>query len=153
MFRFEGSMLMDAPLEVIWKRLIDFPGIPSWEGGVLEVRQVSPGPPGVGTRLVARRVYAGRESTVDCEITAWDAGQGATMSIRGGPMREAFVRYAVDPVPGDRVLVSYSAEGEFRGVWRLLTPLVGLMGRNQVRSNLSRLKAQVEAGKGGTDGR
>jgi hypothetical protein len=153
MFRFEGSMLMDAPLEVIWQRLIDFPGIPSWEGGVLEVRQVSPGPPGVGTRLVARRVYAGRESTVDCEITAWDDGQGATMSIRGGPMREAVVRYAVDPAPDGRALVSYSAEGAFRGVWRLLTPLVGMMGRNQVRSNLSRLKAQVEAGERATDDR
>ena len=137
---------MNAPVEVIWQRLIDFPGIPSWEGGVLEVRQVSTGPPGVGTKLVARRVYAGRESTVDCEITAWDDGQGATMSIRGGPMREASVRYAVEPAPGGRAVVAYSAEGAFRGAWRLLTPLVGIMGRRQVQSNLSKLKRQVEVG-------
>ena len=144
MFRFGGSMPMDAPVEVIWQRLIDFPGIPSWEGGVLEVRQVSPGRPGVGTKLVARRVYVGRESTVDCEITAWDEGHGATMSIRGGPVREAFVRYTVDRAPDGRALVTYSAEGEFRGAWRFLTPLVGVMGRNQVQSNLIKLKNQVE---------
>lgn len=145
MFRIEGSMSMNAPTASIWERLIDFPGIPSWEGGVLEVRQVSPGPPGVGTTLVARRVYGGRESTVDCRITAWDEGRGATMSIRGGPIREASVRYAVEPAADGRALVTYSAEGEFRGAWRLLTPLAGVMARNQIRSNLERLKRQVEA--------
>jgi hypothetical protein len=144
MFRFDGSMPMDAPVDRIWARLIDFPGIPTWEGGVLEVRQVSPGPPGLGTGLVARRVYGGREALVDCRITEWQDGRAATMSIRGGPIREASVRYAVEPGTDGRALVTYSAEGEFRGAWRLLAPLAGMMGRSQVRSNLERLKGQVE---------
>jgi len=145
MFRFQGSLSMDASVASVWQRLIDFPAIPTWEDGVLEVRQTSPGPAGVGTALVARRVYAGRESSVDCLITAWDDGHAATMSIRGGPIREAFVRYAVVPGGDGRAVVTYSAEGEFRGAWRLLTPLAGVMGRNQVRSNLARLKRQAEA--------
>ena len=145
MFHFQGSMSMDAPTAPIWERLIDFPAIPTWEDGVLEVRQVSPGPPGVGTELEARRVYGGRASTVACRITEWDQGRAATMSIRGGPIQEAAVRYAVEPAADGRSLVSYSAEGEFRGAWRLLTPLAGAMGRRQVRSNLERLKRQVEA--------
>jgi Polyketide cyclase / dehydrase and lipid transport len=144
MFRFHGSLSMDAPVETIWRRLIDFPAIPTWEGGVLEVRQVSAGSPGVGTELVARRVYGGRESTVDCRVTDWDEGRGATMSIRGGPIEYASVRYAVEPAADGRPLVTYSARGEFRGAWRLLTPLAGLMGANQVRSNLERLRRQVE---------
>ena len=89
MFRFEGSLPMAASVASIWQRLIDFPAIPTWEGGVLEVRQVSAGPPGIGTELVARRVYGSREATVDCRITDWDDGHAATMSIRGGPIREA----------------------------------------------------------------
>jgi hypothetical protein len=145
MFRFEGRMPMAAPVASIWARLIDFPAIPTWEGGVLEVRQTSAGLPGIGTELVARRVYGVRESTVDCRITEWEDGHAATMSIRGGPIREAFVRYAVDQGAAGRALVTYSARGEFRGPWRLLTPLVGVMGRRQVRSNLERLRTQVEA--------
>ena len=136
---------MNAPASVIWQRPIDFPGIPTWEGGVLEVCARSRRDrPASGRNWVARRVCGGRESTVDGRITAWDEGRGATMSIRGGPMREAFARYAVEPTPDGRALVTYSAEGEFRDIWRLLTPLVGVMGRNQVRSNLTRLKSQVE---------
>jgi hypothetical protein len=145
MFRLHGSLSMDAPVETIWQRLIDFPAIPTWEGGVLEVRQISAGPPGVGTELVARRVYGGRESTVECRVTDWDEGRAATMSIRGGPIRQASVRYAVEAAADGRALVTYSAEGEFRGAWRLMTPLAGLMGRNQIRSNLERLRRQVEA--------
>ena len=145
MFRFQGSLAMDASVASVWQRLIDFPAVPTWEGGVLEVRQTSPGPAGVGTELVTRRVYAGRESTVHCRITDLEEGHAATMSIRGGPIREAFVRYAVEPGADHRAVVSYSAEGEFRGAWRLLTPLAGVMGRNQVRANLARLQRQVEA--------
>jgi carbon monoxide dehydrogenase subunit G len=149
MFRLHGNMSIDATVESIWQRLIDFPAIPTWEDGVLEVRQVSPGSPGLGTELVARRVYAGRESTVTCRITEWDPGHAATMSIEGGPIRNASVRYAVEPSSDGVALVSYSAEGQFRGGWRLLTPLAGAMGRSQVRSNLARLKAQVEASAAG----
>jgi uncharacterized membrane protein len=144
MFRFESSLPMDAPVDAIWERLIDFPAIPTWEGGVLEVRQVSAGPPGIGTELVARGVYGGRKALVDCRITEWDDGRAATMSIRGGPIREALVRYAVEPATDGRALVTYSAAGEFRGAWRLLAPLAGMTGRSQVRSNLERLKRQVE---------
>jgi hypothetical protein len=145
MFRFEGSLPMNASVASIWERLIDFPAIPTWEGGVLEVRQLTSGQPGVGTELIARRVYGGGESTVECRITEWDDGHAATMSIRGGPIREAFVSYAVAAGADGRAVVSYSAHGEFRGAWTLLTPLAGVMGRRQVRSNLELLRAQVEA--------
>jgi hypothetical protein len=145
MFRFEGSLPMTASVGSIWERLIDFPAIPTWEGRVLEVRQLTAGQPGVGTELVARRVYGARESTVDCRITEWEDGHVATMAIRGGPIREAFVRYVVTPGAEGRAVVTYSARGEFRGAWRLLTPLAGVMGRRQVRSNLERLRVQVEA--------
>ena len=68
---------------------------------------------------MARRLYGGRESAVECRITDWDEGHAATMSIRGGPIRDASVRYAVEAGDDGRALVTYSARGEFRGIWRL----------------------------------
>ena len=65
--------------------LIDFPNVPAWEDGVLEVRQTTPGAPGVGTELVARRVYAGRESLVDCRIVDWQEGRVRDDGDRGRP--------------------------------------------------------------------
>ena len=129
MFRFQGSKSMAAPIDAVWQRLVDFPAIPTWEGGVLEVRQVTPGPSGIGTELVARRVYGGAAGSVYCRITEWDEGHAATMTIHGGPIRQASVRYAVEPTDDGHALVTYSAEGEFRGGWRLLTPLAGAITR------------------------
>src|SRR5262245_3984524 len=97
-FQFRSSIVIQRSLKQVWEVLIDFPRVASWERGILEVRQTSPGPARLGTTLVVRRVYFGRETQVVCQITAWDERQGVTMDLRGGPLRHASVRYAVETV-------------------------------------------------------
>src|SRR5262249_25616235 len=97
-FQFRSSILIHPPREQVWAVLIESPRVASWERDIREVRQTSPGPAGVGTTLVVRRVYFGRETQVACQITAWDERQGVTMDLRGGPLRYASVRYAVESV-------------------------------------------------------
>lgn len=145
MFRFSQSILVDRAPADVWPFLIDFPKVPTWEGGVLEVRQVSAGGPGVGTELIARRVYAGRETLVECQITDWQEGRAATMSIHGGPLRQASVEYAVEPAGDGQAIVTYTAEGELRSGLKFLTLLVPAMGHGQAKTNLMNLKRLVEA--------
>ncbi len=133
MFRFSSSIL------------IDFPNVPSWERGVVEVRQVTSGAPGVGTALVARRVYVGRETLIECHITDWEELLGATMSLRGGPLRHASVRYAIEPAGIDQTVVTYTAEGDLRPALQVLTPLIPAMGRAEAKKNLAMLKRLLEA--------
>jgi hypothetical protein len=145
MFRFSRNILVNRAVADVWRVLIDFPRVPSWERGVLTVRQTSPGAPGVGTTLVARRVYAGRETLVECRITDWEELRGATMALRGGPLRHASVRYAVEPVSSEQTIVTYTAEGELSFPLRLLTPLMPALGRAGARRNLVNLKQLLEA--------
>ena len=143
MFRFSQSRRLPYPADTVWRHLIDFPNVPTWESGVREVRQVTPGPPGVGTELVARRVYGGRESDVQCRITDWSEGRAVTMTIEGGPVRGASICYAVVPDGHDRSLVTYTADGELRGWMVVLTPLIAYAGRMQVASNLGNLERRI----------
>ena len=143
MFRFSQSRRLPYPADTVWRHLIDFPNVPTWESGVREVRQVTPGPPVVGTELVARRVYGGRESVVQCRITDWSEGRAVTMAIEGGPVRGASICYAVVPDGADRSLVTYTAEGELRGPIAILTPLVAYAGRMQIASNLVNLERRI----------
>jgi hypothetical protein len=115
-FRFSSSILVNCPLTDVGSVLIDFPRVPSWERGVVEVRQVSPGAPGVGTTLVARRGYAGRETMVACRITDWEELRGATMALRSGPLLHAAVRYAFEPVSSEQTLVTYTRRAHY--AWR-----------------------------------
>ena len=77
------------------RSLIDFPNVPAWENDVLEVRQTSPGVPAIGTTFVARRLFGGRESLIDCRITGWEDGRSVTMELKGGLISHASVTYAV----------------------------------------------------------
>jgi DMSO/TMAO reductase YedYZ heme-binding membrane subunit len=145
LFRFESSIVVDRAPGDVYKVLIDFPNVPSWEQGPVEVRQVSPGAPRVGTELVCRRIYAGCETLVACRITAWDDQEGVTMSIRGGPLRDASVRYAVEPASNGRTLVTYTAEGRLRPALVFLTPFMPALGRAEAKKSLASLKRLLEA--------
>jgi carbon monoxide dehydrogenase subunit G len=145
MFRFTSNILVNRSLEDVWSVLIDFPNVPSWEEGVIAVRQVSSGAPGVGTTLVVRRVYVGRETRVECRITDWEELRGATMSLHGGPLQHASVRYAVEPAGSDQTVVTYTAEGELHPALKILTPLMPALGRAGANKNLANLKRLLEA--------
>jgi carbon monoxide dehydrogenase subunit G len=143
-FHFSSSIVIRRPLDEVWTFLIDFPRVASWERGILEVRQTLPGPAGLGTTLLVRRVYFGRETQVECHITAWDERQEVTMDLRGGPLRHASVRYAVEPVGSAQTKVTYTGMGELRPVLQILTPLMPALGWSDERKNLAHLKRLIE---------
>jgi len=144
-FRLSQSVEFAWPADVVWPYLIALEQVPLWEQGVLEVLQLTPGEPGVGTEIMARRIYGGRESTLR-GVTAYQPGRSATMALEGGPFRQASVCYAVEPLTARTSLVTYSASGSLRGPLRLLDPLAPAMGRNQTRINLARLRRRIGAG-------
>ena len=143
MFQLTETVAIGRPAAEVWAVLVDFPHVPAWERDVLEVRQASPGSPGVGTTLVARRVYAGRATVVDCRIVDWQDGRSVTMEITGGPTRRTLACYAVDPIGDEACQVTYSVEGEMRPVLSWLTPLIPAAGRRLVRTNLGALKRLI----------
>jgi hypothetical protein len=145
-FRLSESVEFAWPADEVWLYLIAFEQVPLWEQGVIEVRQLTPGEPRVGTEIMARRVYGGRESIVRGVISEYHPGRSETMALEGGPLRQASVCYAVEPLTARTSLVTYSASGSLRGPLRLLDPLAPAMGRNQTRINLARLQQRIAAG-------
>jgi carbon monoxide dehydrogenase subunit G len=145
MFEIEEAISIGCPAAAAWVMLIDFPSVPAWEDGVLEVRQTSPGLPSVGTTFVARRAYGPWKTNVDCRITDWQDGRSVTMEIVGGPTARATACYAVEPVGDDACRVTYAGSGQMRPLLVWLSPIIPSAGRRLVRSNLVRLKDRLEA--------
>jgi carbon monoxide dehydrogenase subunit G len=143
-YSFTESVDIDRPQGDVWAILIDFPNVPAWERDVLEVRQTSPGIPALGTTFVARRLFGGRESLIDCRITSWDEGRAVTMELSGGLVRRASVTYAVAPTGVDSCRVSYSIEGQMRPLLAWTTPFIPAIGRRLVRANLANLAHLAE---------
>jgi len=144
MFQLTETVRVERPTAEVWAVLEDFPKVPAWERDVLEVRQTSPGRPGIGTTLVARRVYGPRQSVVDCRIVEWEDDRSVTMEIVGGPTRRTFARYAVEPIDENACLVTYSVKGDMQPLLSWLTPIIPAVGRRLVRTNLASLKRLTE---------
>jgi hypothetical protein len=145
-FSFSQILQIDHPAPLVWTYLVAFEQVPLWEQGVLEVRQVSPGVPTVGTEIFARRIYVGRETELAGRIVAFNDGRSTTMSLRGGPLDEAFVEYAVEPVDASRSVVTYRARGNLIRPLRFLHPILPVIGRAEARKNLASLKRRIDAG-------
>ena len=146
MFRFSQALQIDRPADDVWPYLIAFEQVPLWERGVVEVRQISPGAPAIGTQVSARRIYAGRETQLSGTIVAYEDGRSATMSLRGGPLDEALASYSVEPVDDRRSVVTYSAQGNLIRWLRFLHPILPAVGRGEARKNLAKLKRRIEGG-------
>jgi hypothetical protein len=140
MYAFSETVRIDRPAAEAWAMLIDFPNVPAWEDGVLEVRQTSPGQPGVGTTFIARRVFGWRETFIDCRITAWEADRLVTMELIGGMVRRASVTYVVEPIDDTACRIRYTTDGEMRSLLAWTTPLIPTVGRRLIRSNLATLE-------------
>jgi hypothetical protein len=144
MYHLTESLRIDHSATEVWAMLIDFPNVPAWEDGLLDVRQTSPGQPTMGTTFVARRVFGGRETLIDCQITGWEAGRLVTMELEGGLVRRASVTYAVEPTGITSCQVTYSIQGEMRTLLAWATPFIPVMGRRLVRGNLARLARRLD---------
>jgi carbon monoxide dehydrogenase subunit G len=147
MYHLTESVHIASPADLVWAILIDFPNVPAWEKDVVEVRQTSPGIPSVGTTFVARRLFGGRESLIDCRITDWQDGRSVTMELKGGVVRSASVTYAVEASGADSCDVKYSIDGQMRPLLAWTTPFIPAIGRRLVRSNLADLARLASDGR------
>jgi hypothetical protein len=50
----EYGVIIRRPIEDVWSFITDFRNQPKWDEGVCEIIEISPGPIGVGTRIVDR---------------------------------------------------------------------------------------------------
>lgn len=69
MWECEVSVDIEAPIEEVYERLIDFSRHSYFSEGLAKVEQVTPGPAGVGTRFRAEETVPGKFVGY-CEITA-----------------------------------------------------------------------------------
>ena len=144
-FKITEAIDIERPAAVVWPYLIAFEQVPTWEENVVEVRQLTPGDPVVGTEITARRLYGGRQETVRGVISEYLPGRSATMTIRGGPVAVSHATYAVDPIDQSRCRVVFSVRATMNGPFRLLHPILPWIGRPGVRRNLARLNRRVMA--------
>ncbi len=143
MARIEGETVVGCRPEVVFDFVADERNEPVYNPRMVRAKQVSDGPIGKGTRFLATTTSLGRELDMVIEISEYQRPSRLTSITR---MASADIRgvltFEPDPA-GTRVHWTWLLRP--RGISKLLTPVIGPLGRRQEQANWTNLKHYLEA--------
>ena len=123
---------------------------PRWAGAVVTAsRQTSPGPVGLGTTFTQQNRILGRRFTTEMRVVTYEPVRRFEYEATAGPIRFAG-HYTFAPVAGGTRFTSVD-ESTPPGGLRFLQPLLQPLAQRQIRRNLARLKAVLEASAAGNE--
>jgi carbon monoxide dehydrogenase subunit G len=140
------SVMVNRPVEEVWDFIGNFENTTRWSRGVLEARQTSDGPLGVGSTLQAVVKAFGRRRTADYLVTEYEPNHGFAFEVTSGPMTSR-ARYSVEPAEAGTRLTA-SGEAEPTGLYKLLAPLLVRTVKRHSEADLANLKRLLEASVG-----
>jgi hypothetical protein len=115
---------------------------PHWRKGVTAMAYETSGPPAAGSRTRETMESMGRRATTVAEVTEFSPSRTAFRSL-SGPVACYGYREFVATNLG--TMFTYSLTLHPRGLLRLLEPLLRSMFVKQIKDDVRRLKALVEA--------
>ena len=142
MITFENEIVMNRPVEVVFAAVTDIPGWRRWQPNLLESRQTTPEPVGVGTQAVNVRANLGRRFQIRVEVTEFVPNHRFAFRSVSGPMT-VMIRMTLTPVAGGARLHQLT-EGEPHSFFKVAQPVLARPLKKEMPDGLARLKALLE---------
>lgn len=140
----ELSIVFKRPIEESFAFLANLENDVKWHSAFVEVRKMSGGSLGVGARfLVFEGVLGRRAPGTEYEVTEYEPNRIAAWKTVSGPLQLQFWRTFERVESGTRFTVRY--EGEPRGFFKLVWPLITRMVKRQQGGDMRTLKELMEA--------
>ena len=148
MIRAEGSIEINRPIIQVWNFLTNVENASKWDTGIVEARQTSDGPVGLGTTVEAVRESRNKRRTLKIKVTEYDPNKRVAWTIDDAGF-EGFgtgkTIYNFEPFDGGTRL-SKSSEVELKRFFKLLTPIIRRrFTKEEIKLDLDNIKCFVEA--------
>ncbi|WP_198676252.1 SRPBCC family protein [Kribbella monticola] len=121
MITIERAVTVEKPVETVFAYLSDFETTVDWDPGTVSTVKLA-GDGGVGTKYRNKSSFAGRETELEYVVQQFEPGR--IFQVRG----ENKTVVALDTMTfreiGARTEVTYRAEFDFKGVARVIEPLL-----------------------------
>jgi carbon monoxide dehydrogenase subunit G len=137
------SVTVNRPVAEVWDFISNFENTTRWSRGVLEARQTSHGPLGVGSTLQTVVKAFGRRRTADYLVTEYQPNHAFAFKVTSGPMSSR-ARYSLEPA-GAGTRLTASGEAEAAGLYKLLAPILVHIVKRHSEDDLANLKRILEA--------
>jgi hypothetical protein len=117
--------------------------LPRWRSTSLEIKKTSDGSLGVGSTFKGRFTFLGRQFDGNVVVTAHEQNRVYVSKMAEGPF-PLETGYTLEPVENG-TQVTFVAEGEPGGFFKLAEPLVVSMAKRAYTTDLQNLKEMLEA--------
>jgi uncharacterized protein YndB with AHSA1/START domain len=148
--RVEGDIFISRPVEDVFDFVADERNEPRYNPRMVRAEQISSGPIGAGTRFHAElKGRVGRSMPMTVEFTEFERPRRLASKTRSSVM-ETTGALTFESASNSGTRMRWSWDVRPRGILRLLTPLVGTLGRRQEQAIWGGLKHLLERSAAGS---
>ena len=147
MVRVQHSLIINEPVETVFRALADFEAEPRWQPAVLETKLDPAGPIHIGTRTLQKRKFAGRAITTIGEIVEYQPNARiVSRSTPDNPPPTFETSYEVEPTgpDGQGTHLTYTIELNGTGIFALIAPFMKGSLTKEVTTRFATLKTMLE---------
>jgi len=133
------TQVINKPVDVVFQTVVDVASFPTWNPTTPSARKLSNGEIGNGTRFELTLKGLGK---VQQELREFDRNKQVrlvpSLKFLSGGHRFIFT------AEGAKTRIDHELEMTPKGVFRIFTPLIGMMGRKNLRDTASALQTYLE---------
>jgi carbon monoxide dehydrogenase subunit G len=122
--RIEDGILIDRPVEKVWKFVSDPSNNPKWFQGTCEIRPTSEGPMAVGTTFEARIQVGGISQAIGARCTVLNQNQEITWELTSGATKRSTDTWRMEAMDDKATRLTRVFDLRVSGLWRLIEPIV-----------------------------
>ena len=149
MFTVERRVVINRPFEEVFAFVADQRNAPQWQEGLVEVRLLTEGPVGIGTKHAIVRFFMGQKMEISNEYTKYEFNHKVAFKSTSGliPFNAA---YLTEPVAEGTYLISM-VQMQPEGLPAQVEAEMNTGLSREMEVNLGKLKSLLEQkGSGGT---
>ncbi len=142
MIELKHSTVINRPIEEVFAFATDIEKMSHWMSELVEAKQTSEGPVGVGTTISAVANVLGRRAESIQKVAEYEPTSKFTIKATSGPVASED-KFTFESVAGG-TKVTRVTEAEMGGFFKLAEPLVVRMLKRQFDTNFANLKDLLE---------
>ncbi len=143
MINVEKSIIINRSIDEVFNYVSNLAHSAEWQSGLMEVRQITSSPVGVGTQYTFARTFLGRKLEASNEITEFTPHTKVAFRTISGPIPlEASYRF--EPAENGMKLTSTIAM-QPKGFFSLAEPLISANLQREMVANFIILKNMLES--------
>ena len=142
MIKIEKSIIINRPIDEVWKFISNVENIPKWNRGTRKGTVTSDGSIGVGSTVQYLRQFLGRQMIVELRVSEYVPNRVIGLQVSVGRVT-AQTGFTFESVEGGTRL-THPSEIELGGLWKLITPILIPMLERDGQEDMANIKRLIE---------